>query len=127
MKVMLRILAIALVLAIGLGVFASCGGSGTGFEGTYKCTRVKYVGEEDPTETEDWIIELKNGGKAVSKRDDFEYDSEWTLDGETFTFTETFQTISLEYTGTLKNGVIDVYDGDPTNDFTREIRFELQK
>ena len=44
-------------------------------------------------------------------------------DGEKFTFTEKFGPIKNEYTGTIKDGRIDMFNGDPESDITLEIVF----
>ena len=121
--------AILLAAAMILGAFASCGEKGTGFEGTYKCTYAKYnADDENGIVVEDWVLELQAGSKGTSKRDGEEYDLEWTLDGENITVTEKFGPLSLDYEGTLKDGVMTLYDSeDHDADLTRVIKFELQK
>ena len=44
----------------------------------------------------------------------------WTLDGEDFTMQESFLGITMDYTGTLKDGVLHLYNGDPTDEWTYE-------
>ena len=87
--------------------------------GTWKGVYTKLVGDTQ-TNAEEFSLDLKSGGKGVHHRDGTEFDVKWNLDGEDFTMSETFLGISIDYVGTLKDGVLDLYNGDPTDDWTYE-------
>ncbi|MBR1679487.1 MAG: hypothetical protein IJ704_02480 [Bacilli bacterium] len=94
--------------------------------GTYEGQFTKFVGDPDEAKnTEDaFSIELKEDGTGIHHRDDLDLSITWTLDGENFTMKETFLKISIDYTGTLKDGKLDIFNGDPTNDVTCEYVYQ---
>lgn len=94
--------------------------------GTYEGQFTKFVGDPDEAKnTEDaFSIELKEDGTGIHHRDDLDFNITWTLDGENFTMKETFLEISIDYTGTLKDGKLDIFNGDPTNDVTCEYVYQ---
>lgn len=118
-KLTVALLALAMVLAL-----VSCGASAEmkAAAGTYKGTEYKYNGDEEWVDNSDWTIELNDDGTGKSKRGGEEYDAEWTLEGDKFTFTEKFVG-KLEYSGTLKDGKIELYDGDPSLEITCLYKF----
>lgn len=123
MKKIQNLLLIA-VLAIGVFMITGCGKKDLkAYTGTYEKEYEKYVGDPETSKnTEDaWTIVLNEDGTGKSNRDDESYDAEWSIDGETFKFTEKFGPIKNEYTGTLKDGKIDMFNGDPKNDLTLEV------
>lgn len=91
--------------------------------GTFVCEKYKFVGDTEWSTDTEWKLVLGADGEGTSSRDGEEYKLTWKLDGEKITVTETFLTITLEYTGTLKDGVIDLFNGDPENDLTCEYIF----
>ena len=109
-------------------VFAGCGGGGAsdGTAGTYKGLWYKFVGDTDDNkvENEEFSLVLDSNGKGKFNRDGYEYNVTWKLDGENFTMTETFLGISLDYTGTLKDGHLELYNGDPEAALTCMYVFE---
>lgn len=120
-KLTVALLALAMVLAL-----VSCGASAEmkAAAGTYKGTEYKYNADTEWADNSEWTIELKDDGTGVSKREDTEYDAEWTLEGDKFTLTEKFMGMKLEYTGTLKDGKLEFYNGDPSSDLTCLYKFE---
>ena len=118
---MKKILSIICAFVIVLSL-AGCGSKESldKYVGKYKGEYTKLVGDTDENKVtdEEFSLELKKDGTGVSNRGGENYDIKWSLDGEKFTMTETFMGISLEYTGTLKDNKINIYNGDPTNDFT---------
>ena len=117
---MKKIVCIALALLMLFAV-VSCGGSEPN-AGTYEGVHAKFVGDTEWVD-EVFSLELKSGGKGTFKRDDMEFDVKWSVNGEEFQMTETFLGMSNEYTGTLKDGTLDIFNGDPTDDFTYEYVF----
>ena len=127
--------ALALLLVFSL---VACGNGGNGRKddkasamkdaaGTYEGTYAKFVGDENPADDEPpFSLELKEDGTASSTRDGETYNATWKLDGEKFTMEETFIGVTISYTGTLKDGKLDIFNGDPEDDFTYEYVYEKQ-
>ena len=91
--------------------------------GSYEGVRLKMVGD-DALIDEEFSVELKADGTGTSTRDGDTYKMTWTLDGEKFTMKETFAGMSIDYTGTLVDGVLDIFNGDPTDSFTYEYVYQ---
>ena len=119
--------ALALVLALSmLVVLAACGGgANAAVAGTYKGEKAKCVGDTEWVTDEEFSIELKANGTGSFNREDTSFDLTWKLDGETFTMQEKFLGITNNYTGTLKDGVLDIFNGEPDNDLTYEYVLKL--
>ena len=127
MKRALKIFVSMLLVMSFVMAFAACGGGDkAGVAGTYNGLWTKFVGDSDDAKSEDEVFSLilESNGKGKFLRDGMEYNVTWKLDGENFTMTETFLGISIDYTGTLKDGKLDLFNGDPTNAFTCEYMFE---
>lgn len=124
MKKIAKYIGIILCVAMVAGLLAACGGSDSPAVGKWEGKYTKYVGDDEKNTSEDFSLVLKAGGKGVSTRDGLDLNVTWTLDGEDFTMTETFLGIKIEYTGTLKDGVIDIFNGDPDDAFTCEYVYE---
>ena len=120
--------AIAIILLIA-AVFslAACGSSGgkgkNSAAGKYEGVHCKLVGSEE-WEDEEFSLELKKDGTGTSTRDGSSYKMTWKLDGEDFTMQETFLGMSIDYTGTLKDGTLDIFNGDPEDIWTYEYVYE---
>ena len=91
--------------------------------GTYDGIHTKLVGSDTWNE-EEFSVELKADGTGMSTRGGQTYKMTWTLDGEQFTMMDTYAGMSIDYTGTLVDGVLDIFNGDPTNDFTNEYVYQ---
>ena len=114
---------IAVVLALVMALMlVACGASQEMKDaaGTYKCLQSKFVGDTDWITDEEFTVELKEDGSGSRTTDGNSYDLTWKLEGETFTMTETFLGLTNDYTGTLKDGKLDIFNGDPTDDLTYE-------
>ena len=89
--------------------------------GTYEGEYTKFVGDPDTAKDEsEFSLVLNEDGTGKHNRDGESFDVKWSVDGEKFSMTETFLGITNEYTGTLKEGKLDIFNGDPENDFTAE-------
>ncbi|MBR6917485.1 MAG: hypothetical protein IKN38_04805 [Clostridia bacterium] len=121
-KIIVAVLALVMVLAL-----VSCGNSALkDAAGTYGNGQTKFVGDEEWQDTDDVFV-LNDNGKGVHKSGDYEYELEWNLEGENFTMKETFLGLTNDYTGTLKDGKLDMFNGDPNNELTCEYVFSIQK
>lgn len=97
--------------------------------GTYNCEKYKCVGDDENAWAEyegGFVLELKADGTGTSKRNGDEYKIEWKLEGDEFSMDESMEGVSLklDYSGTLKDGELHIYGGDPENDFTSEYMFK---
>ncbi len=121
---MKKTLLCALFAIVGLVMVTGCGKKDlSAYAGTYKLEYYKYVGDsEEDKQTEDWTIELGTDGTGKSNRDGASYDVEWSLDGENVKVVEKFIG-TIEYNGTLKDGKLDIFNGEKTNALTMEAVF----
>lgn len=88
--------------------------------GTYKLVHCKFVGDDEWQTEEGVYLVLNADGTGTSTRSDETYKMTWTVEGEKFTMKETFMGITLDYTGTLKDGELHTYNGDPADPLTYE-------
>ena len=112
-----------IVVAMLASVLAGCGKSAEkSVIGTYEGQYTKFVGDPDEAKVtdEEFSLELKSGGVGIHHRDGMDFNLTWNLEGENFTMKETFLGISIDYTGTLKDGRLDIFNNDPEDDFTCE-------
>ena len=97
------------------------------YAGTYKLEYSKYVGDPDSAKTtEEWTIVLEKDGTGKSNRDGGSYNVEWSINNEDITVTEKFGTLTNEFNGTLKEGRLDIFNGDKTKEITLEAVFNKQ-
>ncbi len=117
---MKKIIAAMLVIVMALALVA-CGASAEmkAAAGKWEGVQSKFVGDEE-WEEGGFSLELNDNGKGTSTRDGASYDITWSVEGENFTMSETFLGLTIEYTGTLKDGELHIYNGDPTNELTYE-------
>lgn len=88
--------------------------------GTYIGQYTKLVGDSTKEYDDEFSLELKEDGTGVHNRDDASYKLKWSLDGEKFKMTETFLGSTIDYTGTLKDDKLDIFNGDPDDMWTYE-------
>lgn len=127
MKNVLRFTAAVAAAVFLLCGLAACGGKKDDENaGEYVGTYYKYVGDEDSdrVEGEEFSLLLNPDGTGRFRRDGTEFITVWKLDGEKFTMTETFLGIKNEYSGTLKDGELHIFNGDVTNPYTCEYVFK---
>ena len=123
-----KLISLILVVALLSVLLAACGGNSPmkAAAGTYVGQYTKFVGDTEKNTDESFTLTLTGDGKGTHERDGLTLSVTWTLDGENFTMQETFLGMSLDYTGTLKDGTLDIFNGDPTNDLTYEYVFQKQ-
>lgn len=124
MKRIAKFFVFLLLTVMVLGTLTACsGGKGNGVAGTYPGDYYKFVVDTDEQKV---LSEGKNAfslvldakGNGTFKRENNEYDVTWKLDGENFTMSETFLGVTNEYSGTLKGGILSIFNGDPEKDTT---------
>ena len=98
------------------------------YAGTYVGKYTKFVGDSDSSknEEEEFSLELKKDGTGIHNRNDNSYDVKWSIKGSKFKMTETFLGISIDYTGILKDGKLNIFNGDPDDDLTLEYVYEKE-
>ena len=129
MKKYSKILMVA-VLALSVLLITGCGSKKDEKKdaaGTYKGTYTKLVGDDTKNTDEEFSLELKEDGTGKHNRDGESYDVEWNIEGEKFTMTDKFGPLTIDYTGTLKDGKLQIYNGDPKDIWTYEYNYELEK
>ncbi len=97
--------------------------------GTYKGIYTKVVGDSDDNKNydEEFSLELNEDGTGKHNRDGEHYNIEWKIDGEKFEMTDKFGPLTIDYTGTLKDGKLQIYNGDPNDMWTYEYYYEKEK
>ncbi len=80
----------------------------------------KFVGDTDGVTDEPFRLVLNADGSGTHYRDDLEISVKWTLSGADFAMTESFLGATNDYTGTLEDGVLHLYNGDKNDDLTYE-------
>lgn len=95
--------------------------------GTYEGTYTKLVGDDTKNTDEEFSLVLKEDGTGTHNRDGGSFNVEWDFDGEKFTLTDKFGALTIDYTGTLKDGKLQIYNGDPEDIWTYEYNYEKAK
>ena len=121
MKGIIRSVLCLFLMSFGLLIITGCGQNLSIYAGTYHGEYIKIVGDDDSNKNvdEEFFLELDANGMGKHHRDGEVYDVVWSLDGEKFTMTEKFIS-EIKYTGTLKDGKLDIFNGDPTDIWTYE-------
>ena len=88
--------------------------------GTYNLVHGKFVGDDEWQTEEGVYLVLNADGTGTSTRDGETFKMTWTIDGEKFTMKETFIGMSIDYTGTLKDGELHTFNDDPADPLTYE-------
>lgn len=96
------------------------------YAGTYEGKYTKFVGDTDDNKNydEEFSLVLNEDGTGKHNRDGESYDVEWELDGEDFKMKDKFLGATIDYTGTLKDGKLQIYNGDPKDNWTYEYYYE---
>ncbi len=93
--------------------------------GTYAGQYSMMVGDNVKDQSPFSLI-LKADGTGIHSHGDAEFQVTWKLNGEQFTMEENFLGLSVDYTGTLKDGTLDIFNGDPENSWTYEYIYVKQ-
>lgn len=126
MKKYSKILLVSLIF-VGVLFITGCGGKKNDMKdaaGTYEGKYTKIVGDDTKNTGEEFSLVLNEDGTGKHNRDGESYNVEWTLDGEKFTMKDKFGPLTIDYTGTLKDGKLQIYNGDPTDLWTYEYNYE---
>ena len=118
-----------LMVFVMLGVLfiTGCGKDLSKYAGTYKLEYSKYVGDPETAKNqEEWTVVLDKNGTGTSPRDGSTYNVEWSIKDDNITLKEKFMGISNDYNGTIKDGKMDIFNGDKTKDITLEAVFNKE-
>lgn len=142
MKHAVKLLSLLLALLLTAALLAGCGGKQTGTSapaetvnpaieaasGTWTGIYTKLVGDSDENRNTDetFSLTLNPDGTGIHARDDMEFNVTWTLEGDSFRMEETFIGDPIIYVGTLKDGTLDIFNGDPADVWTYEYVYEKQ-
>ncbi len=92
--------------------------------GEYKRLYTKMVCSDEKETDKEAKLVLNEDGTGKSYRDDLEIKiKEWSVNGTEFKMTEKFLG-TIDYTGTIEGGKIDVFNDDPSKPMTYEYVFE---
>lgn len=117
---MRKSICVSLALCMLFSLASCSGGSKDPAVGIWQGVYTKFVGDEEKNTAEEFRLELKAGGKGTHYRDDLEISVTWKLEGEALSVTESFLGMTLDYTGTLSDNVIHLFNGDPDDIWTCE-------
>ena len=121
-----KLFALLLAVALLCALFTACSDNPMKkAAGTYVGQYTKFVGD-DEKEEETFTLTLEADGTGKHARDDLELKVTWTLEGEAITMKETFLGMSIDYTGTLKDGELHLFNGDPEDIWTCEYVYQKQ-
>ena len=126
-----KLIALLLALALLAGLFAACETVDPAVKaavGTYEGQYTKCVGDSDDDRVTDqaFKLTLTEDGKGTHERDGLTLNVNWSVNGEKITVQETFIGITLDYTGTVKDGELHLFNGDPENIWTVEYVYKKQ-
>lgn len=126
-----QLIVLLLALTLLTLLFAACETGNPAMKnaaGIYQGLYTKVVGnQEDAADAESpFVLTLKPDGTGTHARDKMEFQVTWSLEGETITVRESFIGITRDYTGSLKNGELHLFDGNPENPWTVEYVYQKQ-
>lgn len=126
-----KLIVLTLVLVLLAALFAACEQGDPAVKaasGVYVGQYTKLVGDGDDARNTDadFRLTLTQDGKGTHERDDLSLNVTWTLEGERITVQETFIGVTLDYSGTLKDGELHLFNGDPENVWTVEYVYKKQ-
>ncbi len=110
-----------LVTAVMLLSLTACGKTkGTDVTGKYNCIAVASDGKNfTAPESENVYVELKKGGKG-ELFEELSFELTWELDGEEFSGSYKVFGMDAPITGTLKDSVLEIHDGDNVIRYLKE-------
>lgn len=121
---------ISVFLVMSLCLITGCGSKKeekvdlSKYAGTYTGIYGKFVGDETKVEDEIFSLDLNDDGTGKHNRNDMSFNVTWSVKNGKFEMTETFIGDPIKYAGTLKDGKLDIFNGDPKNDLTYEYVYE---
>ena len=124
-----KLFALLLTLALMAALFAACETGDPAMKaaaGSYSGLYTKAVGDPDDSRdsSSPFSLTLEADGTGVHARDQMEFNVVWSLEGEKITLQETFIGITLDYTGTLRNDELHLFNGNPEDLWTVEYVYQ---
>lgn len=126
-KEIIIVFVILALFFVGLFIFMQSGQQDlSSVAGTYEGKYTKFVNDPDTAKnvSNHFAIELRENGTGTHNRDNSSFEVTWSLDKDKFSMSEEFAGEPIEYTGTLKDGKLDIFNGDPSNSLTCEYVYE---
>ena len=118
---------LAVFVLVSVFALSGCGKKDlSSYVGSYKGEYTKMVIDTEKNTDEEFSVELKSDGTGVSRRNGAEYNITWSIDGENFKMTERFGPLTIDYNGTLKDGKLDIFNGDKEQPATYEYIYNKQ-
>ena len=96
--------------------------------GTYKGLYTKFVGDGDSSKNtdEEFTLILNPDGTGTHKRNNLEINiPDWTCENGEFKMTEKFLG-TIDYVGKIEGNKLNIFNGDPTNNFTCEYVYDKE-
>ena len=123
MKKIICLLLVCFMLLIGCGK-----NEVLSHEGVYKLVYTKYVGDKDKENNIDMTnkITLNSDGTGISVHDGVDHNITWSIDGINIKILESHTESILEYSGTLENNKLDIFDGNKSNSLTKELVYQKE-
>ena len=117
-----------LSLLLLLAGTAACREASEFAAGNYVGIYGKWVCDDDSERITDEIVslDLNADGTGVFHRDDYDFSVTWKQDGAVITIRERFLGASNEYTGTLVDGTLEIFSGDPEDPLAYEYVLEKE-
>ena len=109
---------LVLVAVFSVALLTGCGKDLSKYAGNYEGKYGKFVGDETKETDSEFSLELKADGTGSSTRDGATYDVTWSMDGDKIKMTEKFFGITIDYTGTVKDDELTLYNGPEDEDLT---------
>lgn len=95
--------------------------SNSSVAGKYEGDYYKMVADEKPVDDEaGFSLVLNEDGTGTHNRNGMDYECTWEADGNNLTMTEKFMGIENVYKGTITDTGLDLFLGDPDNQFSFE-------
>jgi len=90
------------------------------YAGTYVGEYTKLVGSDLKETDKEFSLVLNADGTGQHNRNDYSFNVTWSVDGDKFEMKETFVGDPIIYTGTIKDGKLDIFNGDKEDIWTYE-------
>lgn len=124
MRRAVRFSALCLAVLLLCLPLSACGEKADPAAGSYRGQVVKTDSREDRLAV--FSLLLNPDGTGTHIRNGLEIEVTWTRDGRNFAMTETWRGMELSYEGTLTDGVLDIFSGDPDDPWTIEYVYEKE-
>ena len=110
---------LVLVAVFSVALLTGCGKADLSkYAGKYEGQYGRWVGDETKETDSEFSLELKADRTGSSIKDGATYDVTWSMDGDKIKMTEKFFGLTIDYTGTIKDDELTLYNGPEDEDLT---------